>query len=63
MCDVMWYDVMWCDVVWYDTIRYDMIYIGRLQAIIQTNAGILLIGPLGTKFIEIMIEINLYIFI
>ena len=30
---------------------------GRLQAIIWTNAGILLIGPLGTNFIEILIEI------
>ena len=30
---------------------------GRRQAIIQTNAGILLIGPLGTNFSEIQIEI------
>ena len=30
---------------------------GRRQAIIWTNAGILLIGPLGTNFIEILIEI------
>ena len=29
---------------------------GRLQAIIWTNAGILLIRPLGTNFIEIVIE-------
>ena len=29
----------------------------RRQAIIWTNAGILLIGPLGTKFSEILIEI------
>ena len=29
----------------------------RHQAIIWTNAGILLIGPLGTKFSEILIEI------
>ena len=35
---------------------------GRRQAIIWTNAGILLIGPLGTNFSEILIEIN-YIFI
>ena len=28
---------------------------GRRQAIIWTNAGILLIGPLGTNFIEILI--------
>ena len=27
------------------------------QAIIKTNAGLLLIGPLGTKFSEILIEI------
>ena len=27
------------------------------QAIILTNAGILLIGPLGTNFSEILIEI------
>ena len=30
---------------------------GRRQAIIWTNAGILLIGPLGTNFSEIVIEI------
>ena len=30
---------------------------GRRQAIIWINAGILLIGPLGTNFIEILIEI------
>ena len=30
---------------------------GRRQAIIWTNAGIVLIGPLGTNFIEILIEI------
>ena len=29
---------------------------GRRQAIIWTNAGILLIGPLGTNFSEILIE-------
>ena len=29
---------------------------GRRQAIIWTNAGILLIGPLGTNFSEISIE-------
>ena len=31
--------------------------LGRCQAIIWTNAGILLIGPLGTNFSEILIEI------
>ena len=31
---------------------------GRRQAIIWTNAGILLIGPLGINFSEILIEIN-----
>ena len=31
---------------------------GRRQAIIWTNAGILLIGPLGTNFNEILIEIR-----
>ena len=35
---------------------------GRHQANIWTNAGILLIGPLGTNFSGILIE-NLYIFI
>ena len=30
---------------------------GRRQAIIWTNDGILLIGPLGTNFSEILIEI------
>ena len=31
---------------------------GWRQAIIWTNAGILLIGPLGINFSEILIEIN-----
>ena len=35
---------------------------GRRQAIIWTNAGILLIGPLGTKFKEIFIEIHTFSF-
>ena len=35
---------------------------GRRQAIIWTNAGILLIGPLGTKFIEILIGIQKFSF-
>ena len=30
------------------------------QAIIWTNAGILLIGPLGTNFIEILMEIQIF---
>ena len=30
---------------------------GRRQAIIWTNAGLLVIGPLATKFSEILIEI------
>ena len=30
---------------------------GRRQAIMWTNAGILLNGPLGTNFSEILIEI------
>ena len=33
---------------------------GRLQAIICTNAGILLIGPLETNFSEIVIEIQTF---
>ena len=36
---------------------------GRRQAIIWTNAGILLMRPLGTNFSEILIEIYIYIFI
>ena len=32
----------------------------RRQAIIWTNAGILLIGPLGTNFNEILIEIHTF---
>ena len=32
----------------------------RRQAIIRTNAGILLIGPLGTNFSEILIEIHTF---
>ena len=35
---------------------------GRRQAIIWTNAGILLIGPLGTNFSEISIEIHIFPF-
>ena len=35
---------------------------GRHQAIIWTNAGILLIGPLGTNFSEILIEIPTFSF-
>ena len=33
---------------------------GRRQAIIWTNAGILLIGPLGTNFSEIQIGIQTF---
>ena len=32
----------------------------RRQAIIWTNAGILLIGPLGTNFSEILIKIHTF---
>ena len=35
---------------------------GRRQAIIWTNAGILLIWPLGTNFDEILIEIHTFSF-
>ena len=35
---------------------------GRRQAIIWTNAGILLIGPLGTDFSEILSEIHTFSF-
>ena len=35
---------------------------GRRQAIIWTNAGILLIGPLGTNFSEISIAIEIFSF-
>ena len=35
---------------------------GRRQAIIWTNAGILFIGPLGTKFNEILLEIQTFSF-
>ena len=35
---------------------------GRRQAIIWTNAGILLIGPLGTNFSEISIKIQIFSF-
>ena len=33
---------------------------GRYQAIIRTNAGMLLIGPLGTNFSEIFIQENAF---
>ena len=35
---------------------------GQCQAIICTNAKILLIGPLGINFSEILIEINIFSF-
>ena len=35
---------------------------GRRQAIIWTNAGILLIGTLGTNFSQILIEIRIFAF-
>ena len=35
---------------------------GRRQAIIRTNAGILLLRPLGTNFSEILIEILIFSF-
>ena len=35
---------------------------GRRQAIIWTNAGILLIGPLGTNFFEILVGIQTFSF-
>ena len=35
---------------------------GRHKAIIWINAGLLLIGPLGTNFSEILIEINTFSF-
>ena len=35
---------------------------GGRQAIIWTNAGILLIEPLGTNFSEILIAINIFSF-
>ena len=35
---------------------------GRRQAIIWTNDGILLIGPLGTNFSEILIGIQTFLF-
>ena len=34
---------------------------GRRQAIIWTNAGILLMGPLGTNFSEILIKIHTFL--
>ena len=36
--------------------------LGRRQAIIWTNAGILLIGPIGTNFNEMLIEIHAFSF-
>ena len=35
---------------------------GRRQAIISTSAGLLLIGPSGTNFSEILIEIHIFSF-
>ena len=36
--------------------------LGRCQPIIWTNAGILLIGPLGTNFSGILIEVHIFSF-
>ena len=33
---------------------------GRRQSTILTNVGILLIGPLGTNFSKILMEINIF---
>ena len=38
------------------------LWLGRCQAIIWTNAGILLIGPDGTDYSEILIEIQTFSF-
>ena len=35
---------------------------GQCQAIIRTNAGILLTGTLGTNFSEILVEIQTFLF-
>ena len=35
---------------------------GRRKAIIRINTGLLLIGPLGTNFSEILIEIHTFSF-
>ena len=35
---------------------------GRRQAIIRTNAGILLLRPLGTNFSEFLVEILIFSF-
>ena len=40
---------------------YNDLLPGQHQAIISTSAGILLIGPLGTNFSEILIEIYVFI--
>ena len=40
----------------------DVLSSGRRQAIIWNNAGILLIGPLGTNFIEILIGMQTFSF-
>ena len=60
-------DAIWCDRALRLSDSYVNVVIiigsdnglspGRRQAIIWTNAGILLIGPLGTNFSEILIEI------
>ena len=34
--------------------------VGRRQVIFWTNAGLMLIGPLGINFNEILIEINTF---
>ena len=47
---------------WFNSLRPIEWRIYRRQAIIGTNTGILLIGPLGTYFREILIEIHTFSF-
>ena len=53
---------MYVSVNWASTGLGNGLSSGRRQAIIWTNVGILLIGPLGTNFTEILIEIDTFSF-
>ena len=58
-----WDQVTHICVIWRTIISSDNgLSPGRHQAIIWTNAGILLIGPIGTNFNEILIEIHTFSF-
>ena len=53
---------MYSSVIYTTTGSYNDLSPDRRQAIIWTNAGILLSGPLGTNFSDILIRIQTFSF-